>query len=201
MSDSFGDITTLPQIERAILATLKEWVPSYLRKMERAEGLEAKALPEVASWRPVDAVTDRWPEEQLPSVLLICTTDVALDTQGDNMVAGLRGQISVVVQSNESEGAREIASLYAQALGLIIMQKPGLDQSVKCTATAWERIGVPELGKPDKAATRWLAVGEATVILAVENFAAPLMGPAEPGSEPGDYPTAAHHKLKLLLEG
>jgi hypothetical protein len=202
VTSSFGEITLIPDIEKSILATLQEWSPTYLREMERRTGREPEGLPNVASWRPTDDILDRFPEQQIPAVQLQCTTDIDLTTRAEDVVAGIRGTIDVIVQSNESEPARELASLYAYSLGLIILQKPQLDGTIKCVGTGWEKMGVPEVGKL-KAESRWLAFGSSTIILAVENFASSLMGPEEPqveGIEPPAYPVAGTHHLDVELE-
>jgi hypothetical protein len=202
VTSSFGEITLIPDIEKAILATLKEWSPTYLREMERRTGRGPSKLPDVASWRPTDDILDRFPEQQIPAVQLQCTTDIDLTTRAQDVVAGIRGTIDVIVQSNEAEPARELASLYAYSLGLIILQKPQLDGSIKCAGTGWEKMGVPEVGKL-KAESRWLAFGSATIVLAVENFASSMMGPEAPqveDIEPPPYPVAETHHLDLEPE-
>lgn len=197
---SFGEITTPPQAEKAVLATLQRWSNTYLREIERRTGREPNALPNVASWRPTDDILDRFPEQQIPAVQLQCTTDIDLETKAQDVVAGLRGTIDVICQSNESELARELAALYAYHLGLIILQNPQLDGSVKCIGTGWEKLGVPESGKL-KAESRWLGFGSATILLAVEGFASPLMGPMEPDEGvPPEYPVAETHTLDVELE-
>jgi hypothetical protein len=196
----FGQITLIPTVEQAVLTTLKNWSPRFLREIERRTGREPMALPEVASWRPTDELADRFPEQMMPAVQLQCTTDIELETKGDVVVAGLRGTIDVVVQSNEAEPARELASLYAFHLGLIVLQKPELDGSIKCLGTGWERMGVPDVGKL-KAESRWLAVGSVTILLAVGDFASPLMAPESPtGTEADEYPEVTSHKLTLAPE-
>jgi hypothetical protein len=200
--DSFGELTLVTDIEKGVLATLQKWSPTYLRKMERHTGREFEALPDVASWRPTDDILDRFPEQQIPAVQLQCTTDIDLETRALDVVAGIRGTIDVIVQSNEAEVARELASIYAFSLGLIIVQKPELDGSVKCVGTGWEKMGVPEVGKL-KADSRWLAFGSATIILAVEDFATVMAGPEEPQvgeTPPPEYPEVTSHKLTVELE-
>jgi hypothetical protein len=198
----FGEITLVPAIEQAVLVTLQTYSPTYLREMERRTGRDFEALPDVASWRATDDLLDRFPEQQLPAVQLQCTTDIDLTTRAQDIVAGIRGTIDVVVQSNEAEAARELASIYAFSLGLIIAQNPALDKSVKCIGTGWEKMTVPEVGKL-KASSRWLAFGSATIVLAIEGFASPLMGPEEPQvgeTPPPMYPEVTSHKLTVELE-
>ena len=196
----FGNITTPPQVEAAVTATLKKWSPTYLREMERLEGLEPKALPDIASWRATDEIADRFPEQAIPAVQLQFTSDIDLVTLADDVAAQFLGTIDVVVQAGEAERARELASLYAFHLGLIVLQKPELDGSVACIGTAWVKLGTPEVGKM-RASSRWLAVGSSTVRLTVEGVAAVLEGPAEPvepegGTEPPpEYPEATTHDL------
>jgi hypothetical protein len=198
----FGEITLVPAIEQAVLATLQTYSPTYLREMERRTGRAFEALPDVASWRPTDDILDRFPEQQIPAVQLQCTTDIDLTTRAQDIVAGIRGTIDVVVQSNEAEAARELASIYAYSLGLIVVQNPALDKSVKCVGTGWEKMGVPEFGKL-KADSRWLAFGSATIILAVEGFATVMAGPEEPQvgeTPPPMYPEVESHRLTVELE-
>src|SRR5690606_7735445 len=68
----FGPIVTGADVERAALDTLKTWAPEYLAWVERATGREPGSLARPRSWVNSTSI-DRWPEEQLPSVLLLST--------------------------------------------------------------------------------------------------------------------------------
>jgi len=201
----FGHITTPPQVEKAVLATLKAHSNGYLREMERVSGRQPFDFPNVVSWRATDDIAERFPEQMIPAVQLALTTDADLTTEADDVIGGFRGTIDVVVQSAEAERARELASLYAYSLGLIILQNPQLDGSVNCRGTGWERIGTPQVGKL-KGESRWLSIGTATIICAVAGIASPLMGPEAPigpdeeATPPADYPVAEHTKLTVTLE-
>ena len=193
----FGEIVTPPDVERSVLAGLKEWSSTYLRLMERHTGRNLNALPDIASWRAADTMAERFPEQQIPACQVMIATDAVLDTQAQGMMGTFAGDIDVLVQSTEPERARELALLYAYAHGLLLLQQPQLDKTLNIAGMVWERIGAPAVGKAEG---RWLALGTIHVVVAVQGIASPLAGPAEPiETEPPAGPQAEH--TRVILEG
>lgn len=204
MSDEvFGAIVRPKEVERAVKATLERWAPTYLRAMERRDGLPPGSYPNVASWRAADTMEERFPEQMIPAVQIMLTDNVDLDTQAESATGLFEGTIDVLVQSIEPEPARELAGTYGFILGLILTQQSGLDGSLRVSGIGWEKMGVPAVGKAE---SRWLALGSAEVHIAVDRIYNPLAGPTKPtelapeppsGKEPESWPVAQEKKLTV----
>lgn len=192
--DVFGVTVTPPMVERAVIATLKLWLPTYLRHLEKVEGFKAKALPDVKSWRAADTMEERFPEQQIPAVQVMLTNDVKLVTEAETGHAVFGGTVDVLVESSEPEPVRRLASIYAWAIGLCLDQKSGLDGSVPIDGFGWASHNVPALGRPSN---RWLALGSVDVAFAVKDAFNPLAGPTEPSDEPPNWPVATKGRLIL----
>lgn len=193
--DVFGVTVTPPMVERAVEATLKDWLDTYLRHMERVEGYKLRSLPSVRSWRAADTMEQRFAEQQIPAVQIMLTTETKLVTEASTGHAVFGGTVDVLVESNQPEPVRRLASVYGWAIGLCLAQKSGLDGSVPIDGFGWANHGTPALGKVQ---TRWLGLGSVDVAFAVKDAFNPLAGPTEPADEPPNWPTA--ETTRLILE-
>jgi hypothetical protein len=194
----FGKIVTPADVEKAFLAGLKKWSPTYLRFIERHAGRKPNDLPDIASWRAADTMEERFPEQAIPACQVMVATDVNLRTQADSMTGTFTGDIDFLLSSPEPERARELALLYAFAHGLALLHHSELDGSLDVQGYGWEKIGAPAVGKGEG---RWLALGTCHVTLEVQGIAVPLGGPAEPiVTEPGELPVVERTKLELTME-
>ena len=66
----FGPIVTGADVEDAVERTLKEWMQTYLRRMERHISKPPNWLPNPGSYI-ASSDWDHFPEEQVPAILLI----------------------------------------------------------------------------------------------------------------------------------
>lgn len=189
----FGPIVTDVDVEDAVIATLEEWAPTYLREMERRKGFKEFDFPDVASWRAADTAEDRFPEQMIPAVQVMLTTDTEINTSAETASALFKGSVDVLVASTEPEAVRRMAAYYQFALGLCLQQHWGLDGSVKVGGFGWERAGIPAVGKPDE---RWLALGSIAVNFLISDIFSPLLGPAAPQPEDGKGEPPPFRKVK-----
>lgn len=183
-------------------ATIKRWMDTYLRHMERTEGYRLRSLPSVRSYRAADTMEERFPEQQIPAVQIMLTTENKIVTGGDNAHMVFGGTVDVLVQSTEPEPTRRLAAVYAFAMGLMLQQQglqpdPKSGTVIPVEGFGWADQGVPALGKPGG---RWLALGSIGVAYAVQKVFDPLAGPTEPSDEPPNWPVAEHTKLVLEPE-
>src|SRR5215472_7746956 len=65
----FGRIVSTVDIEGWVLTTLRTWSSTYIGEMERQYGLAAGTLPRIRAWRTAPSM-DKWPEDQLPCVVV-----------------------------------------------------------------------------------------------------------------------------------
>lgn len=191
----FGDVVLPIDVEKAVIATLMQWLPTYLRFIERRYGFGFESFEDVNSWRAADTMEERFVEQQIPAVQVMMTSPVELDTHATSSTGIFNGTIDVLVSGLEPEGVRENAGYYAFAIGLALSQNAGLDGSLKVAGFGWEQCSVPAVGKPEG---RWLALGSNEVSLAVEGVFARDAGPAEPTLiEPEVFPRVETTDVEL----
>jgi hypothetical protein len=200
MTEVFGGIVTPPDVEVAVESTLKTWMSTYLRFMERTYGFRPKSFPNVRSWRLADSIEDRFPEQQIPAVQIEFATDVEIITRAESANGVFTGTVDVLVETAQPESARRIAGYYEFAMGLALAQHTALDGSVEVGGFEWTKMGVPAVAKPEG---RWLALGSITITVEILNIFNPQLGPEAPqpaDSEepPPNYPTVATHHLTEL---
>jgi hypothetical protein len=194
----FGDVVLPIDVENAVITTLKTWMPTYLRFIERRYGLGVESFEDVNSWRAADTMEERFVEQQIPAVQVMMTSPVDIDTHATSSTGVFNGTIDVLVSSTQPEAARENAGYYGFALGLCLSQHAGLDGTLKVAGFGWEKLSVPAVGKPD---SRWLALGSVEVALAIEGVFSRDAGPVEPVlGLPEEFPTARETHVTLEPE-
>lgn len=184
MSDElFGPLVTGTEVESAARETLQTWMPDYLawleRKYDRAEG----SLIAPRSWVSSGDI-DRWPEEQLPTILLLSTgVSEEPDRDGSNIYrAKFAMGLAVVVSARDREGTDELAKLYTAACRAILLHHPSLGGLA--TAVEWVDERYDMLPSRNR---RQLAAGQVVFRVAVSNVAKAKVGPITPsavGPEP-----------------
>ena len=185
MADSiFGPIVTGADVERAALDTLKLWTPEYLAWVERATGREVGSLPRPRSWVASISI-DRWPEEQLPSVLLLSTglaEEPARDGRGVYRAKFALG-LAVVVSARDRRETDDLAKLYTAALRAALLHNQtlgGLAEAVEWVDERYDAL------PGDRQRRRQLAAGQAVFRVEVHDVVAVKAGPSAPRQDP--YP-------------
>ena len=201
-SESIGPIVTDVDVENAVLATLKRWMPTYLREMERHSNEPEKSFPDIASWRAADTPEDRFPEQMIPAIQVMLTSDTEIITKSESADGLFSGTIDCLVATTEPETARRMAALYQFAMGLALVQHPHLDGSIEVAGFGWKKSGVPAVGKPDE---RWLSLGTIEVSILVSNIFNPYLGPVNPQEPDGEgvppaWPRIESHEFILNKE-
>lgn len=195
--DLFGPLVTGTEVETAARATLQTWMPDYLgwleRKYDRANG----SLITPRSWVSANDV-DRWPEEQIPSVLLLSTglaNEPARD--GANIYrAKFALAVVVIVSARDRAVTDELAKLYTAACRAILLHKPSLGGF----ATAVEWVDEEYDVLPDRN-RRQLAAGRAVFRVEVPAVVRSKAGPSTPSPAPEtplpDEPTVTEPEVDL----
>jgi len=183
-STIFERIVTGADLEQWCLDTLHRWFPSYLAELERQHGIAAGALQRPRAYLRVPSL-DKWPEDQLPAVLLISegTLDPPRqDGEKHYRARWLIGTACVCSARTEAE-SRTLAMLYIAALRALFIQRPSLDGNA--SGTVWLSEDYTELDYDDG---RSLAAGRAVFTVEVEDVVSGDAGPLTPG-EPLDPDT------------
>lgn len=128
----FGPLIDSADAEAAMIAFLREWIPTGVGYALRVKDPDGEIWPEgVAAIREIRAshlVADRWPEDQLP-MLLISSPGETKDpvVAEDGRVTRYYGLVVGAIASGVNEAdAKALARLYNSAAGLMIGQSPHL---------------------------------------------------------------------------
>lgn len=142
----WGAILDGSDVERALIAHLKWWMPAAINYLWRAKDPAGERWPggvgpvredEKPTVIPIreygvshaDAAAQKWPEDQLP--MLIAQSpgmeDDPVVEEGGRVSAIYGVALSAIASSVTAEDAKELARLYASAARLAIIQNPQLD--------------------------------------------------------------------------
>lgn len=190
----FGPIVHAGQVEQAAEQTLRAWLPTYLREIERQHGRAQLALPAPRSWitlsqgdRPED-----WPESGLPAVLLMCP---GLASQPEREGSGRYRarwdlQCGVVVSASRPAATRELAQLYGAAVRATVLQRPSLGGFAQAVTWTDEENG--DMPPDDSRSLGYVAVTFTVDVLeAVDALAGPAAPAPDADPDGQEWPEAA----------
>lgn len=190
----FGQIVTPGMVERAVAASISEWIDTYLAEIERLEQYDPGVIQ-----RPLDVINasefEKWPEDQIP-VVLVMNTGLAGNpvrrTEGRWDASWLIG-VSPVVSDTDHASSRALAMAYIAALRVGLMQHRKLRSSMYpngfSTAVRWRGEDYTDL---QFGATRTLGTAHCILEVLVENVMTDQGGPRSvlpnPTADPGNWP-------------
>lgn len=181
----FGRIVTGGDVEAQALRVLKRWSDTYLSELERQHGYERRTFPRVRAWAPAPTF-DKWPEDQLPAVLLVSTGIPSPPPKRGGGEAWYRARwllgLGVVCSARTQAQSHEQAMLYLAAHRMILVQRPSLEGYAR--GTVWVGESYDELEYDD---TRSLGAGLAAFEVEVDNVASANAGPLTPDDPDWPY--------------
>lgn len=173
----FGRIVTGADVEQAALASLKKWSSTYLAELERQHGLAEGELPRVRSWTTSPSL-DKFPEDQLPAVVLISVGLAPPPEMTGGSVYNARWLLSIaaVVSTATQEASHRLAELYVAAHRALLLNRQSLD-GFGANGTEWADESYDDLPFDD---TRTLGFGIAHFIVQVDDVQTKYAGPTAP---------------------
>jgi len=178
----FGKIVTAAHVEAAAIATLQDWLPTYLAEIERQTGRDPESLPMVRGWSTSRELR-KWPEDQLPAAVVVSPGIIGEPRKGGEYwnARWLLG-IAVVVSARDQEATNSLAKLYAGAVRSALLQHPSLGGVA--TGIDWQTERNNEIGAEDER-----SLASCQVIFEVEVHevsGAERYGLGEPPADPYD---------------
>lgn len=205
----FGQIITAGMVERAMVASLNQWMDTYLGQIERLETDDTGALayPADGIERPRGIIThsefEKWPEDQLPFIVVMVSGLAGAPerhAQG-NYRAEWTCAVAAIVSASSPDGTgqdatRRLSLAYGAAIRAAVLQhkmlKSALYPAGFATGLSWQDetyTDVPAL------AERSMAAARVTFTVAVDNAVTEQAGPRAPLSpadvDPGNWPKVA----------
>lgn len=186
----FGPIRGPWNVEKAVLATLEEWLPAYLFEVESQNGLQQRSLGRPPAPESYHGGLD-WESEQqdtLPEVIVICNPVGEPQRQASSYIQGFEVQVGCVLLATEEPietHARKSAGLWAAAcMGALVQHGPLGTLGAEDTVL----VGAPKVEFLESE-NRRLAVGVTTYHVFAE-ILQPTFGPTtvKPVEPEGPYP-------------
>jgi len=124
---TFGPIVTGADVEGFVRDELKTWFSTYLAEVERQHGYSGHDLPRPKGWA-IGPSFDKWPEDQLPGVLVSSRGVPAPPIRDGEGYYRARWLVEpgVVCSARTQAESHTLAMLYGAALRWLMVQRPSL---------------------------------------------------------------------------
>jgi hypothetical protein len=200
--DLFGISIDGDDIEAALLAFLRRWMPTYLPAIVREKDPEGKLWPggvgdpaklgkpavlPIREFTVKHAAEEKWPEDQLPMLLAYSPGFAAPPVRHGNgqVDASFLINVTAIASGVDIDDTKKLARVYASAANLAIVQKPDLEGIA--TATDWVDMKNFPVTRGVEAERNLMAVANVYVIT-IEGILNHQAGPPDPLEEPDVSP-------------
>ena len=169
----FGPIVTGWDVEQWCMETIREWADTYLCEVERQAGLQEASLQRIRGWVTAPSF-DKWPEDQLPAVMLVSVGLSELPLKDGYGLYRARWQMGLgcIVSARTQTESHRMAMLYIAALRTLLIQRPSLGD--RAAGIVWQDEDYTQLAYDD---IRTLAAGQAMFTVEVEGVSQAGAGP------------------------
>lgn len=182
----FGELITPEDVDQAVIATLKLWLPTYLGQIELERGLEQGFLP-----RPVAASyantleTDEFGDHMLPAVIVTTSGTVGepIITGDGAYLANWSAIVSSIVRGQRGPLTRQVASLFEGCVRRVLVQQGDLGAFARRTRWLQTRV-MPVVDPTGKG--RYLAAGMTNLVVHCDTSVREWTGPTVPDAAPYD---------------
>lgn len=181
----FGPLLLNVDIDDAVLATLKLWLPTYLRQqeIERDKSVGFFNRPKDESYaNTLD--DDEFPDHWLPAIIVTSAhTEGDPQKDGDgNYYAAWNVVVSAIVRGRTPPETRWVASQFEGAVRrTLVHQGVSIDGELR-----WTGSNVAPVRDPTNAG-RYLAAGMSTFVVYADKVVQEGMGPYVPDDDEGPY--------------
>jgi hypothetical protein len=186
----FGTIRTDDEIEDAVIATLRKWLPTYIAEVERQLGLDVGFYqrPFHSSYT-VRTDFEVWPEEMMPVVSVEAFT-IESDPRRNGrgiMTGQFATGITNICASNNAVYVRSYAARMGAAIRAAVMQHQSLDAQLDGSVQGVSFLGSTNnlLASQDD---RTIRAYRQVFVVEVADILTRGAGPAAPDVDPPDDP-------------
>lgn len=188
MTSQIGAVVTGIQVEDAITASIKKWMPTYLAEVAAQNGKARTDMPMYRSYRGRLAI-DRDAGDQMPSCIVVAPGIANTTTSGGKISASWSVAIGSVVSAQDEESTYDLARLYAAAIRAFAMQQGSFDGFAERTYLQGERYD-EYVTTPDQTLCAGIVRLETWVANIVDRSLAPNDPVVDPAQPLPDFPTA-----------
>jgi hypothetical protein len=121
---TFGPIVDGGMVERAVLSSIKTWLPTYVVEVERQAGRTPGDLPAPRDWRIVNELEAPVGPKQFPAVWLVSAgLDGEPDQHEESFTAAWLVTVAVIVSARDHERTVANARIYTAAIRAALVQQ------------------------------------------------------------------------------
>ena len=127
ISAEVGPMITGNDIEQALIAVLKAWLPSYLAEAERQHGWPVGKTPAPRGYVQTGVALEKWPQDQLPCIVIMAggiNTKPRVEGSPGTLTAIWNVQVGAIFSSAWGDSSRAHSQLYAAAIRTCLIQRP-----------------------------------------------------------------------------
>jgi hypothetical protein len=170
---TFGPLIDATVVERAIIATLKIRLDTYLWQLEtRTPGFRPRQIKRPRQWQ-ADVDDRRFPETQLPTVVVV-VGDGDPESSGAHLHMRWPLSVEVILKAPSRQRQRDLSRMYAAAIAGALLHDPTLEGDA-LVALALQRIRFREVpGNPGV-----VAAAAAVEFVALQENVLRLYGPRD----------------------
>jgi hypothetical protein len=179
-TQAIGPLVSGRDVELAAMALLKRWSGTYLAEAERQRGYAPASLPRIRGWATAHDF-EKWPEDQLPCVLLVSPGLAEAPEPAGTGVYRVHFALGVatIVSARTMDETAALAKLYCAAIRACILQHQSLEGFA--AGVEWLDETYDDLESID---ARSLGAGQAIFSVTVDGFARRWNGPKTPSDPP-----------------
>lgn len=190
----FGPFRDGSDVEKALLAFLPQWMPTYVAEVRRQKDPDGELWPDgvepLETFERRHFAAEKWPEDQLPMLLAHCPGEFDDPEQEGEGAVNARWIVVLIAIAEgggdePEEDAKELARLYSTAALGAIAQHPDLGGFAEGIAIGRE---VPYPIRKGVDAERTLMGVEVPYVIEVAEKLNVHEGPLEPLPDPDDPP-------------
>lgn len=185
----FGPVLTNLDVEAAVIATVKTWLPDYLAEVGAQKGFARGSLPLFRSYVPVFSL-DRFDEEQLPSCIVVAPGTID-QPEIRRQAANVRWAVGIgcMVSGKDSDGTRKLAAVYTAAVRTLILQKRSLGGFAEGVVWLSERYdALPALEGERRTLGAGVLQFGVDVNAVSQVYGGPTVASVDPAVPPADWP-------------
>jgi hypothetical protein len=175
---NWGPLAIGTDVDDAVLATLKTWMPTYLRHFHDERDLAF--MPARPRTYANTFEGQEFLDHQLPAI--VCTTASLQATRGGPNVpyqGAWQSLVAVVVRGKQPAATRYLAAMYGGTVWRAVLQKArgGVLADVHLTSARYEQV-------PDATGQgRWLLAAVAQLAVFTDEIVQPWAGPETPDAD------------------
>jgi hypothetical protein len=187
----WGDLVIETDVDQAVIATLKKWLPQYLAQAERERGLDLRTLarPSHESYTAT-LDEDTFPDPRLPAIIVTTAQTEGIERYGGGQhTVAWRVLVSSIVRGKTPPESRFVASLFGGCVRRVLVHQESLGGFATSVRVVRHAVA-PIADQTD--AGRWLAAGINQFVVVVDDVLTGGVGPMEADPIYDDPDPAGH---------